>query len=134
MKTIKFFLCALLIGMCFISCSDDKDAGSKSIDPKKAIVGTWSLRDRIPHGIEVCELQTTFQFAGDYSVEIEIYNGDEPDDCKSITIYGEYYLQEENLVLEREGYENIVFELSFQEGGKRMELSDGELTEIYIKQ
>jgi len=139
-------LLILFVAFSFISsCSSDDDGNTaveQNLTKEEKIVGNWKLRGRTEHGIEFCELETSFTFESDNSLLFDFHVGDEPEECMNIEAPGTWGFEDENIIiinLVYNGTEELEFLYEF-EGNNTLKLSDfdenGEigLTETYRRQ
>jgi len=143
MKILKLFILFIALGLTS-ACSNDDDGNTEieqNLTNEEKIVGNRKLRGRTEHGIEFCELETSFTFESDNSLLFDFHVGDEPEECMNIEAPGTWSFEDENIIiitLVYNGVEEIEFLYEF-EGNNTLKLSDfdenGEitLTETYRK-
>jgi len=144
MKILKLFILFLALGLTS-ACSNDDDGNTEIeqyLTNEEKIVGNWKLRGRTEHGIEFCELETSFTFESDNSLLFDFHVGDEPVECMNIEAHGTWGFEDENIIiinLVYNGTEELELLYEF-EGNNTLKLSDfdenGEigLTETYRRQ
>lgn len=139
-----FFLFLFLSILIFSSCSSDDDTSSNDIpvdNPEEAIIGEWNLTGRTVHGLEICELGTSFSFLEDASFDFDFHEGDDLEECSNILIKGNYeFLADNNLKVNFETFtetsQTVTYEfpnkttllISFNENESNV------ITETYKKQ
>lgn len=88
----SLILLSILVICLTISCNkDDDNSGTSNEVTSEKLIGTWALRDRSEIGIDFCELSTTMKFGNERHFTLEKYIGDEPEDCRSAILEGNWF-------------------------------------------
>ena len=122
--------------MILIACSNDDDQTVEPFDMNPQTLGTWSLRDRIPHGLEFCELQTTIEFKEEQDLHVVVYNGDEPGDCDFFESGGTWeYIDGNKMRIQFDSQAPIYLWATFENNINTMHLTydESEITETFVK-
>lgn len=75
-----------------MSCSNDDDSSNDNVSISDNIIGEWQLNRRESGGslesVEVCELLTTISFTENDNFDVELFIGDDLDECQSASTTG----------------------------------------------
>lgn len=133
---MKSLIYCLVVFMTLVACSDDDDHVVEPLDFAEQTLGKWRLTDRIPHGVEYCELQSTIEFKEENELHVVVYNGDEPGNCDFFERDGTWEYEDRNkMKIQLNGEEPNYVWVNFGEGLNSIELNeDGtEVIEIFGK-
>lgn len=140
----KIILLFLFCGPLFIACNNDEDDSSQEVNVSEKIVGQWHLNRREINGslqdLEVCELSTNINFLPNSNFEIELFSGDDIDECQSANNTGlwEYLGSNEiNIKLVTQD-QPTLFRVSFSESFNKLvliEYANGNIVQLeeYIR-
>lgn len=142
-KMKKIILC-LTLCLTFLSCNND-DEPNAPIDLSEKLIGEWGLNRREIEGsledLEFCELFTTIEFLENGDFNVELFIGDEPENCQSASNTGIWeYLVDDRFTIQLSGQSDAtMFRVSFSDNYNIMllkELEDDEIIyfEEYIRQ
>ena len=137
MKNLKKSSFLFLILLFCLSCSND-DNNKPSVNFEEKIIGKWNLVDRVPNGIEYCELTNYVQFSQDGDFHLQISIGDEPSACQTASSNGTWlYLGNDQVEIDLSGVEeNTVLIVDFFDNYTAFDLKteDSQQYEVYAKQ
>lgn len=139
-KSIKNLFLLLLLPICF-ACSNEEPAPvTTELSFEEKMLGTWQLVDRVPHGIEFCELSNFIRFSPPNEFLVELNISDDAGGCRSASTSGTWkYLENNQVEIHITGIEgNSIVEITFLDNAKALKLvhdpSGESSTETYAKQ
>ena len=98
----RLMLLLLISGSIAVSCNKNDDDSNPEVNVSERIVGHWNLDRREISGLmedlEVCELSTNIDFLGNGNFQIELFVGDDLEDCQSASNTGNWeYIGEDKI-------------------------------------
>lgn len=140
MKTLKFYLVLVLMGLCCISCSKDDSSGGEDLSLDEKIVGKWQFDEIIDSDGElvdmgVCISQSTYEFKENGNWILTFVRPDEfnEEECDVGTTNGEWEYVADNNFKITSNEESVLQEIQFSENYTRISItSDDSLDKISL--